>query len=180
MLTIQIPLTEVYNEETQTFHVDSSYEIALEHSLVTISKWEQKFEKPFLSNDEKTVEETFWYIKAMCQTPKVPEEVFYKLNNANITEINAYINSKMTATWFRETPGAKVNRDIITSEVIYYWMFSMNIALECENWHLNRLLTLIRTVNEKNAPAKKMSRADMIRQRNELNQQRRTQRTSTG
>ena len=172
MLTIQVPLNEVYDEETNTFRVGESYSLELEHSLVSLSKWEQKLEKPFLSQEEKTKDETFWYIRTMALDPNVPEAIYFKLSDQNIEEINAYINAKMTATWFREAPNRKVNREIVTAEIIYYWMNSLNIDISCENWHLTRLMTLIRVVNEKNSPPKKMSQADMIRERNRLNAER--------
>lgn len=176
MLVIEVPLEESFDEERMEFLTTSAYRLELEHSLASLSKWESKFEKPFLSADEKTAEESLWYIQAMTLTPNVPPEIFAKLSQENITEITEYINGKQTATWFREDPNKPKNRnEIITAEVIYYWMLSLNISKDCEDWHLNRLITLIRTTSEKNAPPKKKGRVDhaeMARQRNAVNQRR--------
>ena len=176
MLTIEVTTQESFDEELMQFVTTSAYKLELEHSLASLSKWEAKFKKPFLSAEDKTTEETMWYIReAMCLTPDVPPEIFSKLSEANVEQINDYINDKQTATWFREDKNRPRNREIITAEIIYYWMLSLNISKEHETWHLNRLITLIRTVNEKNAPPKKpgrMDRAEMARQRAELNKQR--------
>lgn len=176
MLTIEVTTEESFDEERMQFVTTSTYKLELEHSLVSLSKWEAKFGKPFLSNDEKTAEETLWYIReAMTLTPDVPPEIFAKLSEANIEQINDYINDKQTATWFREDPSRPRSREIITAEIIYYWMLSLNISKEHEHWHLNRLITLVRTVSEKNQPPKKngrTDRAEMARRRAELNQQR--------
>lgn len=180
MLRIDVPMEEAFDEEREEFVVTSAFKLELEHSLVSLSKWEQKFEKPFLSKEEKTAEEALWYIEAMTLTPDVPPEVYSRLSQENVTAINEYINGKHSATWFREDPSRPQNREIITSEVIYYWMLSMNIGMECETWHLNRLITLIRVTNEKNAPPKKMSRADAARQRSQSNKQRQAQLGSRG
>jgi hypothetical protein len=111
---------------------------------------------------------------------KVPREIFLKLNEENIQEIGDYIEAKMTATWFNEQPGEPPSREVITSELVYYWMTMFNIPFECEHWHLNRLFTLIRICNVKQAPPKKMSRAEIAQRNRELNAQRKAQLGTTG
>jgi hypothetical protein len=180
VLIIEVPMSEGFNESTQEFVV-KSFKLELEHSLVSLSKWESFFEKPFLGKEEKTPEETFWYIKeAMTLTPDVPPEVFARLTEDNVVAIDKYISAKMSATWFAEKKQQKHSRDVITAEVIYHWMITHNIWLECENWHLNRLLTLIRVCIEKNTQPKKMSKAEMLAQQRKLNAQRRSQFGSSG
>src|SRR4051812_45246710 len=175
MLTITVGATDVYDEESGTFGDQGGVELQLEHSLVSLSKWESIYEKPFLGSINKTSEEVFSYVECMILTPNPPEEILKKLSQENIQEINEYIDRKMTATWFSEQPGAPKSREVITAELIYYWMTVFTIPFECENWHLNRLFTLIRICNVKQAKPKKMSRAEAGRRNRELNAQRKAQ-----
>jgi hypothetical protein len=175
MLTIIVLGDEAYDESSEEFITQGDVTLDLEHSLVSLSKWESIYEKPFLSTEDKTLEEVIGYVRAMTLTPNVPNEVYSKLTNTNIEAINEYIAAKMTATWFTDPPGAPKSRDIITSELIYYWMVTFNIPFECEHWHLNRLFTLIRICNVKQAKPKKMSRAELMARNRALNAQRREQ-----
>lgn len=175
MLRIVVPGVEMFDENSQEFMTEGDTTLDLEHSLVSLSKWEQIYEKPFLGREEKTTEEVLVYVKCMVLTPEVPEETFSRLSEGNLKEINAHIDAKMTATWFNEPPGAPGSRDVITSELIYYWMITFQIPFECETWHLNRLFTLIRVCNLKQSKPKKMSRAELTARNRELNAQRKAQ-----
>lgn len=178
MLLLTIPPIEMFNEKTSEFVYSKETKISLEHSLVSLSKWESRWNKPFLSKNNKTLEETIDYIRCMTITQNVDPEVYFRLTDENINTINKYIESPMTATTFSDNGHS--SREIITSELIYYWMISLNIPMECQKWHLNRLLTLIRVCNIKNAPAKKMSRREIMNRNAALNAARRKKLNSTG
>ena len=178
MLLLTIPPIEMFNEKTSEFVYSKETKISLEHSLVSLSKWESRWNKPFLSKDNKTLEETIDYIRCMTITQNVDPEVYFRLTDENINTINKYIESPMTATTFSDNGHS--SREIITSELIYYWMISLNIPMECQKWHLNKLLTLIRVCNIKNAPAKKMSRREIMNRNAALNAARRKKLNSTG
>jgi hypothetical protein len=178
-IKITVPGVESFDDENQVFVNTEPTVLVLEHSLVSLSKWESIFEKSFLANGPKTSEETLAYIHAMCLDEDVPGELLFRLTEENIKEVNAYIEAKMTATTFRELPG-RPSREIITNEIIRHWMVSFNIPLEYENRHLNQLFTLIKVISEKNKPQKKMSPSDAAAQRRALNAQRRQQYGTSG
>jgi hypothetical protein len=181
MLQIIVPLSpEGWDEKKREFVAPKTQTLQLEHSLVSLSKWESKWCKPFLSKADKTAEETLDYIKFMTITPNVKNEVYDHITRSNIQEINEYIAAPMTATTFTEDKRGKNNREIVTAELIYYWMIALNIPFECQKWHLNRLLTLIRVCNVKNTPPKKMSKRDIISRNAALNAARRKQMNTKG
>jgi len=181
MLKLEIPAGEIWDESKQEFfEIKNPIELALEHSLVSISKWESKWKKSFLSSTDKTNEEMIDYIRCMTLTQNVDPKVYYCIPPKLIFEINNYINDPMTATTFTETqkkPGAMKN---ITSEQIYSWMVAYNIPFECQKWHLARLLTLIRVCALANEPKKKMSARDIMSRNAALNKARRTAMHSKG
>lgn len=179
MLKLNVLLSETYDEELGEFN-ESVFELHLEHSLVALSKWESEFEKPFLGKEDKTEEEILHYIRVMVLNDDVPEEVFRKLSTQNYLEINNYISKKMTATWFSDSDRKEKAAEIITSELIYYWLNVLEIDLEVETWHLNRLFTLIKIHSAKNSKPKKQSRSDMISERRALNEKRKKELNTTG
>lgn len=175
-IKIIVPETELFQEDTLEFIYVRKTTLVLEHSLVSISKWESKFHKPFLSKDRKTDSEIREYIKCMTITQNVDENVYMALSPMLLEKIVEYIDDPMTATKFYGSDSKKNNRQI-TSELIYYWMTAFNIPVEFQKWHLNRLLTLIRVCSIESAPPKKISykealarnKAENARRRRELN-----------
>lgn len=179
MLTITVPGLEYYNEETEEFYYYPDVNLDLEHSLVAISKWESKWHKPFLNGKDRTLEEIVDYIKCMTVNDVDDVSAFDRLTEYNLISINDYIGESMTATTFNDEPKA-VGREIITSEIIYYWMVTYNIPFECQYWHLNRLLTLIKVCNAKNNPPKKMSQKEILARNKALNESRKKQLNTRG
>ena len=178
MITIHIPeqpkktLWNPKNEEFIDIEGTKAYDLNLEHSLISISKWEAKWHVPFISKENHTEEQTLHYIKCMTINKDVPDSVYDHLTAKDIQEISDYINNPMTATTVKDSGGKKSN-EIITSELVYYWMTALQIPFECEKWHLNRLLKLIEVCNIKNQPAKKMSKSEIIERNRALNEARR-------
>lgn len=179
MLQLIIPDLEIFNDSNNEFINIRGQTIQIEHSLVSISKWESKHNKPFLTKDDKTVKETIDYIRCMTITQNVRPEVYNNITNDNIELVSRYISLPMTATTFNDINKGG-SREIITSEIIYYWMIAYNIPFECQKWHLNRLLTLIRVCSNKNEKPKKMSRGEIMSRNRELNSKRRQQLRSNG
>ena len=179
MLKITIPATEMFDDRTQEFITYKEQSLQLEHSLVSISKWESRWHKPFLSKEEKTYSQTIDYIKCMTITQNVDPEVYNRLTNSNIQDINNYIDDSMTATTFSNKSQSQ-SREIVTSELIYYWMIALNIPMECQRWHINRLLTLIRVCEVKQTPPKKMSKREIASRNASLNAARRNKLGSKG
>ena len=180
MLTITIPDQEWFNDVTQEFVDIKGRDITLEHSLVSLSKWESLYHKPFLTKEEKTRSETLNYIKCMTITQNVSDTMYKAIDAQTIAQVSAYIENPMTATTFTQSEQKqKVNKDVITAEIIYYWMIALQIPMECQKWHLNRLLTLINVCNIKNQP-KKMSKGEILRRNRALNAQRRQQLNTRG
>lgn len=184
MLKITIPASELFNEEMNEFVSIKEQTLALEHSLVSLSKWESKWRKPFLSrkkDEPLTNEETIDYIRCMTLTQNVDPKVYLGITSEIIDEVVKYIEEPMTATWFSEEANRRgPSREVITSEILYYLMISYNIPFECQKWHLNRLLTLIRVCSEKNKPTKNMSKSDWIAKQKALNAQRKAKMHSRG
>ena len=171
MLKITIPEMEFYDEDNNEFIMFNKQVLQLEHSLVSISKWESKWHIPFLDGKDKTLEQIIDYVRCMTITQNVKPEVYNRLTEDNLKAINDYIENPMTATTFSDI-NQRPSREIITSEIIYYWMVSFTIPFECQKWHLNKLLTLIKVCNIKNSPPKKMSRQEILSRNRALNEAR--------
>ena len=180
MLQITIPAIEKWDSKNQEFIYEREQTLKLEHSLVSLSKWESKWHKPFISKEPKTTEETIDYIKCMTLTQNVNPEVYNNIPDRVISQINDYIDDPMTATVIQETDGRANNGEKVTSEVIYYWMIALNIPPEYQKWHINRLLTLIKICNIKSKPPRKMSMRERMSQNARLNAARRNKYKSRG
>lgn len=181
MLTITIPASEYYNQAEDKFYTNAKPQtITLEHSLVSISKWEAKWHKPFLSTDKKTLEESIDYVRCMTLTQNVKPDVYNFLSKENFKEINSYIEDPMTATTVKEIKNGRHSSERVTSELIYYWMIALNIPMKCEKWHLNRLLMLVRVCEAKQETPKKMSKGEIMRNNSALNAARRKASGSRG
>ncbi len=179
MLQIIIPATELFNEKNNEFVKTKEHVLQLEHSLVSLSKWESKWHKPFMTKTEKTHEESIDYIRCMTITQNVDYDVYNCITDENIKEVSAYIEASMTATTFANDNHA-INREIITAEIIYYWMVALNIPFECQKWHLNRLLTLINVCNIKSQRPKKMGKRELYSRNAALNAARRNRLNTAG
>lgn len=180
MLKIIIPEGEFFNSETSEFYYTKEQTLLLEHSLVSISKWESKWKKPFMSREKRTIEETIDYIRCMTITKGVDPLVYKNITSNVVEQIDAYISDPMTATTFREERHSP-NREIVTAEVIYYWMVSLGIPFECEKWHLNKLLTLIKVCSVKNSAGNnKMSQRQVMANNAALNAARRKKLNTKG
>lgn len=179
MLEITIPGIELYDEKKNEFIIYEEKTIQLEHSLISISKWEARWCKPFLTAKEKTAEEVLDYVRCMILNDDVTMDDLSRLTRDNFTEINDYIGHPMTATTFSSEP-QKGGKEIITSEIIYYWMVAFNIPFECQYWHINRLLTLVKVCNIKNNPPKKMSKQEVLSRNKALNEARKRELNSKG
>lgn len=174
MLTLNIEKQEFYDATTRHFIDIPEMKLEFEHSLVSLSKWEEIWEIPFLNSSDKTLEQVTSYIKCMLLTPDVPDEVFLTLTPEHYNQINEYIGSKKTATTFSNPAPSRNTGEFVTAELIYYWLVALQIPFQpTETWHLNRLLTLVKVANLKSTPPKKMSASEVRAQQRQLNAARR-------
>ena len=183
MLQIVIPEVERYDDLNNLFFTTPGKTLQLEHSLVSVSKWEAKWCKPFLSKEKMSTEETIDYIRCMTITQNVNPTVYQNIDGHIVDTVMKYIDAKMTATWFTEQNNKQIsgiNKEVITSEIIYYWMIALTIPFECQKWHLNRLITLIKVCNIKNTPKNKMGKKDLISRNKALNEMRKKEYNTTG
>lgn len=179
MIQITVPSGELWDEVNNEFISAKSQTLQLEHSLVSLSKWEAKWKKPFLVKGQKTAEEINDYIKCMTLTQNVDPNIYFFLTKENMKQIENYIDSPMTATVVRDK-STKGRNKVITSEVIYYWMISLGVPFECQKWHLNRLLTLIKVCEVENRGSNSMTKREIYEQNAALNAARRSKYKTRG
>ena len=173
MLQLVVPGREMYDEEKEEFFTTKETILRLEHSLVSISKWEARWRIPFLSKDAKTAQQAMDYVRCMTLNQNVNPQVYHALTSEHYRTINEYIDAELTATWITRHEPKKPNMQIVTSELIYYWMVAFQIPMECQKWHLSRLMKLIEICEVKNQPPKKMSKAAIMSRNASLNAARR-------
>lgn len=179
MIEITIDPPECFDEATERFIRIRKQTLQLEHSLVSLSKWEARYKKSFISNLPKTTEESLFYIRCMTMNKDVDDRIYNFITEAQVKEIVDYIEDPMTATKIAQRTGKK-SGESVTSELIYYWMIAMNIPFECQKWHLNRLLMLVNVCQLKSEPAKKMSRSEVLSRNKALNAARRKAYNTSG
>lgn len=184
MLTLHIDAQKGFNDVTNEFITIKETTLQLEHSLISLKKWEQKYHVPFLDDkNEKTTEQWIYYIQCMTITQNVDPNVFKYMSPENMKKVTDYIEDPMTATWFSDNKnqgaGGRNKKEVITAEIVYYWMIELGIPIEFEKWHLNQLMTLIRVINIKRDP-KKMGQKEAAMQRSALNAQRKARAHSRG
>lgn len=180
MIQLHIADVELWDEQQEVFIYRKGRTLQLEHSLVSLSKWESMHRKPFLSKEEKTYDETVDYIRCMTLTQHVDPSVYQNLTEENLKAVEAYIELPMTATTFSNSPNKGNSGEQVTAELIYYWMISLGIPFECQKWHLNRLLTLIRVCTVKNQPKKRSSTREIMRRNASMNAARRQRYNTRG
>lgn len=184
MLNIHIDEQELFDESTETFIKLKGTNIQLEHSLISLSRWEEKWHIPFLGNEDKTEEQVKDYIRCMTTTKNVDPRIYDHIPASTLKEIFDYIENPMTATWFNDSDDRKKampkRKETITSEIIYYWIITLGIPVQFERWHLNRLLTLIRVINIKNSQPKNMSKKEILAHNRKLNAARRAKYKTKG
>ena len=182
MLQLKIPKAEFFDEKKQKFIRIEAQTLQLEHSLVSISKWESKWHVPFIGDKKKTSAQSLDYVRCMTLTQNVDPLVYRVIPNSIMQQIRDYIDNPMTATWFSEEQERRFRSkfEVVTSEIIYYWMIASGVPFECQKWHFNRLLTLLKVCGEKNKPQKKMSQRAILERNARLNAKRRAAMKSKG
>lgn len=180
MLRIIVPENELFDQRTSEFIQIKQQTLVMEHSLVSISKWESKWKKSYLSNDKRTREEDLDYMRCMTITQNVNPLVYRCFTPELFERVNDYINDPMTATTINDDEKSSGPKPIITNELIYYWMTLFNIPFECEKWHINRLLTLIKICEVKSKDPKKMSRSEVLKKYSALNEERKRKYNTRG
>ena len=179
MLKVVVPAKELFDGKDGFIYIKEQT-LQLEHSLVSLSKWEAKWHKPFLSQNAKSVEEYLDYVRCMTITQNVDPMVYTSLSPEILKQVSEYIDAPMTATTISRNVQKRISREVITAEIIYYWMICYNIPFECQKWHLNRLLTLISVCEVKNQKPQKMSKSEIFAQNRALNAARRKKYNTRG
>lgn len=186
MYELKVKGGELYNNLTKEFIYVKPHTLIIEHSLISLHAWEAIWHIPFLGDQKLNYEQIVSYIKCMTLNHDVDPNIYLFITDENIKEVNAYIDNPMTATWFGDGLGTSKKKKkragrIVTAELLYYYMLSLNIPFECRKWHLNQLITLIKVCNEENeTPNKKVSKRDFIKRRDEINEMRKKQLHTTG
>lgn len=181
MLKLLVKGVELFDQDRSEFITSEDIEVEFEHSLASLSKWEEKHKVPLMDKGEKTPEQMLDYFRCMTLTSDVPTDVYSRLSVAQIHALNEYIGASVTATTVFEGPGKKkTNTEKITAELIYYWMVSFQIPFECQHWHLDKLLTLIKVCNVKNNAGKEVSKEDRMAWMKEQNALRQAQSGTNG
>lgn len=160
-----------------TLQINDVY-LRFEHSLVSLSEWEQEYEKPFYSSktvDNRTEKEMVSYFEYMLISGIEYRPLVRLASPEQMLALTHYINKGSTATTVKEMAQKAGPNETPTSELMYYWLVAFKIPFKpTDEWHLHRLLMLVKVCGAKSTPSgrNKVNKRELAMSMREINEQR--------